>query len=78
MHSRNHFTPFINVDDPGTSGQQLMTFHGEGKQRAEVKPRRFFLACAIAVALLSLMGACALAGDRALEIEARLAAGARV
>ncbi|KKX28250.1 hypothetical protein [Rhizobium sp. LC145] len=77
MTERNYFTPFI-VDDPGPEAREAMLFDGEAKVRHEWKPKRFYIACAIAIALLSLLGAGALAGQRVAEIEARFAAEALV
>ena len=77
MTERNYFTPFI-VDDPGPEAREAMLFEGEAKIRHEWKPRRFYVACALAVALLSLLGAAALAGQRVAALETRYAAEALV
>lgn len=76
MTSRNHFTPFI-VDDPGPDQREAMLFEGEGKRRQEFRPSRFVIGFVIIVAVFSLFGAAALAGQKIAELETRYGSEAR-
>lgn len=65
------------VDDPGVRPVPIV-IPGSALTRSQRVPPRLVIACVLALAMLSSMGAWALAADRVLELEARFAAEDRV
>jgi|GEM_PF-4986964 len=78
MEPRNHFTPFLVVDNPGPDGSEHLRFEGEARRRAAYRPSRYLLGALIVIGALALATAVALAGQRAFELESRYRAEALV
>lgn len=78
MEPRNHFTPFLVVDNPGPDGSEHLRFEGEAKRRAAYRPNRYLVGVLIVVGVLALASAVALAGQKVAELESRYRAEALV